>query len=308
MEGFAHQPVLLHEVVDLLAPRPGRVMLDGTAGGGGHAEALARGGARVVALDRDPAAVRATGERLRSYASAIVVRRSFAEALEVVHSLGLSGVDGALLDLGVSSVQLDTPARGFSFQTDGPLDMRMGPEGETAAEFLARVDEAELSGVLRDYGEEPFHRRVAREIKASARLETTRDLVEAVQRAVPRKAWPKKIHVATRTFQAVRLAVNRELEALDAFLRELPDLLRPLGRAAIISFHSLEDRRVKERFREFQGACRCPPGLPTCVCGAKATFRLLTRKAVKASEAEIARNARARSARLRAVEKLEEAA
>ncbi|MHB8417417.1 MAG: 16S rRNA (cytosine(1402)-N(4))-methyltransferase RsmH [Myxococcales bacterium] len=308
METFSHLPVLLDEAVSALQPAPGKVVLDGTCGGGGHSAALAGRGARVVALDRDPAAVRATAERLAPFAGSLALRRSFADALQLLAELGLPGLDGALLDLGVSSVQLDSPERGFSFQADGPLDMRMGPEGETAAELLARIDEAALSQLLRDLGEEPFHRRIARSIRRADRMATTRDLALAVERAVPRKAWPKRIHVATRTFQAIRIAVNRELEALERFLRELPLLLLPLGRAAIISFHSLEDRLVKRRFAELQGACRCPPGLPRCACGAKATFRLLTRRAIQASEGEIARNPRARSARLRSVEKLQEAA
>ncbi len=308
MNAFRHQPVLLAEVVSALEPAPGKVVLDGTCGGGGHAEALARGGARVVALDRDPAAVRATAERLATFPGAVVWRRNYAEAADVVAELGLAGVDGALLDLGVSSVQLDRPERGFSFRADGPLDMRMGGDGETAAELVARLEETELAAVLRDLGEEPFHRPIARSIKRAPRVETTRELAEAVERAVPRRAWPKKIHVATKTFQALRLAVNRELESLAKFLDDLPRLLSPLGRAAIISFHSLEDRMVKQRFAELQGVCRCPPGLPTCACGARATFRLLTRRAVKPSEAEMAQNPRARSARLRSVEKLQEAA
>jgi 16S rRNA (cytosine1402-N4)-methyltransferase len=308
MTAFAHQPVLLEEVVALLKPARGKVMLDGTAGGGGHAEALARGGARVIALDRDPAGVEATRSRLKGYEGCLALQRNFAESLAVVASLGLPPLDGALLDLGVSSVQLDRPERGFSFRAAGPLDMRMGSEGETASELLARVDEGELSTILAELGEESFHRPIARSIKQAQRMETTSDLVAAVERAVPRRAWPKKIHVATKTFQAIRLAVNHELESLAAFLGDLPALLAPLGRAAIISFHSLEDRLVKRRFVELQGACRCPPGLPTCGCGAKATFRLLSRKAIKAGEAELAANPRARSARLRSVEKLLEAA
>ncbi len=308
MEDFSHQPVMLTEVVSLLQPAAGKILLDGTAGGGGHAEALARGGARVVALDRDPAAVDAASARLRPFPGCVVLRRDYADALDVVASLGLDAVDGALLDLGVSSVQLDRPERGFSFRADGPLDMRMGPEGETARELIARLDERELSTLLRELGEEPFHGPIARSVKRADRMETTGDLAAAVERAVPRRAWPTRIHVATRTFQALRIAVNHELDSLDAFLRDLPALLRPRGRAAIISFHSLEDRRVKRRFEELRGRCSCPPRLPTCVCGARAGFRPLARKAVTAGEAERLGNPRARSAKLRAIEKLPEAA
>ncbi len=308
MSAFAHEPVLVEEVTALLQPAAGKVLLDGTAGGGGHAEALARRGARVVALDRDPAALRATAERLRPYRDCAVLRRDFGEAREAVASLGLPAIDGALLDLGVSSAQLDDPGRGFSFQADGPLDMRMGPEGETARELLARLSEEEIADILRELGEERFCRPIAREIKRAPRMETTRDLVAAVERAVPRRAFPAKIHVATRTFQAVRIAVNHELSSLDAFLRDAPALLRPRGRLAIISFHSLEDRRVKRRFAELRGRCTCPPRLPSCACGARASFRPLTGRAVRPGDPEIASNPRARSARLRAVEKLEAAA
>ena len=308
METFAHRSVLLDEVIELLRPAPGLVVLDGTAGGGGHSLALAQRGARVVALDRDAAAVEAAALELRPFPESVVLRERFGRATEVVKSLDLDGVDGALLDLGVSSVQFDRPERGFSFRASGPLDMRMGSEGESAGELLARLDEAELARLLRELGEEPFARPIARAIKRAARMETTIDLAEAVERAVPRRAWPERVHVATKTFQAIRLAVNQELEELDEFLSRLPELLRPRGRAAIISFHSLEDRRVKARFADLGGRCHCPPGLPVCGCGARATFRSLTRKAVRPGPDELARNPRARSAKLRAVEKLEEVA
>ncbi len=218
---------------------------------------------------------------------------------------GVAEVDGALLDLGVSSPQVDDPARGFSFGKPGPLDMRMGDEGETAAELLARLSEAELSQVIAEFGEEPFARRVARALKAAQPAPaTTGELAELIARAIPRKAWPKRIHPATRTFQALRIAVNRELEQLDQFLADLPALLKVGGRAAIISFHSLEDRRVKQGFRALEGRCTCPPGLPVCACGAGGNFKVLTKKSITASEAEVAENPRARSAHLRGVERL----
>jgi 16S rRNA (cytosine1402-N4)-methyltransferase len=306
---LAHVSVLLSQSVELLQPAPGKTLLDGTAGGGGHAEAFAERGARVIALDRDPAAVRSTRERLHRFgARCTVIQGNFSRAAELLPPLGVAGVDGALLDLGMSSPQIDQAERGFSFQAEGPLDMRMERKGETAAELLRRLDEAEIAVRLRELGDEPFARRIARSIKQAPRMETTLDLSEAVKRAVPRRSWPKRIHVATRTFQALRMTVNQELEALAAFLESLPTLLLPLGRAAIISFHSLEDRQVKRHFAALAGACRCPPRLPICVCGAGATFRLLTRKAIQADDAEIDRNPRARSARLRAVEKLKEAA
>lgn len=282
------------------------MLLDGTLGGGGHAEALLERGATVIGIDRDPRALAAATARLERYGQRFrSVRGNFSDAVELLAEGPGSAVpcDGVVLDLGVSSPQLDDPSRGFSFQHDGPLDMRMASEGTTAAEWLAEVDEQELAQALRDYGDEPFARKVARALK-SALPQTTFEAVEAVKSAIPRKAWPSKIHVATRSFQGLRIAVNRELDALASFLKSLPALLREGGVAAIISFHSLEDRAVKEAFRSLEGRCSCPPGMPVCGCGAKGGFRVLTRKAVVASEEEVARNPRARSARLRALERV----
>ncbi|HEY8209308.1 MAG TPA: 16S rRNA (cytosine(1402)-N(4))-methyltransferase RsmH [Myxococcaceae bacterium] len=300
---FEHRTVLLHEAVQLLQPRPGKVIVDGTVGGGGHAEALLERGAEVIGLDKDPRALRAASERLRSHGDRFrPVRSDFADAKAALGSLGRERADGLLLDLGVSSPQLDAPERGFSFQKDGPLDMRMSDEGETAAERIRRLSERELADEIYRYGEERFSRPIARALKQD-RPETTLQAAESVKRAVPRKAWPRGIHVATRTFQALRIGVNGELESLGRALEQLPSVLEPGGVAAIIAFHSLEDRMVKERFRDLSGRCVCPPGLPVCACGAKGDFAPLTRKAVQASEAEVAENPRARSARLRAVER-----
>jgi 16S rRNA (cytosine1402-N4)-methyltransferase len=309
--GFYHESVLAAEVVALLRPAPGKLLLDGTLGAGGHAELLLDGGAGVIGIDKDPRAVASATARLARYGEAFrAVRADFRDAKNVLAALGIAGVDGALVDLGVSSPQLDDPARGFSFRDSGPLDMRMAGEGETVAELLARVDERELARILSDYGEEPFARPVARAIKKAVvalgpgeALDTAR-LAEIVAAAIPRKAWPRRIHPATRTFQALRIAVNDELGALAAWLESLPSILKIGGRAAAIAFHSLEDRMVKERFRAFTRACTCPPDLPVCACGAQASFAAATRKAVKASEDEVARNPRARSARLRAVERI----
>ncbi|WP_248360368.1 16S rRNA (cytosine(1402)-N(4))-methyltransferase RsmH [Anaeromyxobacter oryzae] len=306
--GFVHEPVLAREVVEVLRPKPGELFLDGTLGGGGHSGLLLEAGARVIALDKDPRALAAATARLARFGEAFrAVRSDFRDAKNVLAALGLSGVDGALVDLGVSSPQLDEADRGFSFSRPGPLDMRMGEEGETLEDLLRRIDERELARILSEYGEEPFARPVARAIKAAVaqeeKLDTAR-LAEVVANAIPRKAWPRRIHPATRTFQALRIAVNDELGALAAWLDGLPSLLNPGGRAAAISFHSLEDRMVKERFRALTQACTCPPDLPVCACGAKAAFTAVTRKAIKASDEETARNPRARSARLRAVEKL----
>ena len=298
---FEHQTVLLDEAVSLLEPGAGRVIVDGTLGAGGHAEALLERGATVIGMDRDPRALAAATERLARFGGRFrPVEGNFAGVEAVLQG---QPVDGLLLDLGVSSPQLDDPARGFSFQRPGPLDMRMEDQGPTAAELIASTPERELERILREYGEEPFARAIARELKR-ALPRTTTDAAEVVKRAVPRKAWPKKIHVATRTFQALRIAVNRELDALDAALEAAPRILRRGGVAAIITFHSLEDRRVKQAFRALEGRCSCPPRLPVCVCGAQGSFAARTKKAITASEAEVEANPRARSAHLRAVEKV----
>jgi 16S rRNA (cytosine1402-N4)-methyltransferase len=307
-EDYLHEPVLAREVVELLRPGPGLLFLDGTLGGGGHAALFLEAGARVIGMDKDPRALAAASARLARYGEAFrAVRGDFRDAANVLKALGLDGVDGALVDLGVSSPQLDDPARGFSFRQGGPLDMRMGPEGQTLQELLARLDERELARLIRLYGEESFARPIARAIKRAVEAGQAGDtaaLAEVVAGAIPRKAWPHRIHPATRTFQALRIAVNDELGALARWLESLPTLVRPGGRAGAISFHSLEDRAVKEKFRALSQACICPPGMPVCGCGAAASFRQVTRKAVVASEDEVARNPRARSARLRVVEKL----
>ncbi len=302
-----HAPVLLDEVVALLRPAPGRVILDGTAGAGGHAYALAEGGATIIAFDQDPSARDLAQARLAKFGERCrVVLANFADAPATLKQLGVAELDGALLDLGVSSMQLDTPERGFSFRTDAPLDMRMGQGQDgrpSARERLAAADAAELADVIFELGEERFARGIARSIKRAPRMETTLDLVHAVEAAVPRGKWPKGIHVATRTFQAVRLWVNEELRALERFLAEMPGILAIGARVAIISFHSLEDRLVKRRFADLSGRCTCPPRLPVCGCGAGGGFRVLTKRPIVAGEAELLRNPRARSARLRAVEK-----
>jgi len=254
-------------------------------------------------VDRDPSAVTAARARLAGSDRFRALEGRAGELESLLGPMGLLPVDGLLLDLGVSSPQLDTPERGFSFQTEGPLDMRMGRTGETAAELIARLSEHELSALLRELGEEPFARPIARALKRDLPT-TTFAAVESIKGAVPRKAWPSKVHVATRTFQALRIAVNDELGELDRVLTALPRLLRIGGRAAVIAFHSLEDRAVKQAFRTLEGRCTCPPGLPVCACGARGTFRVLTRRAVQASDAEVERNPRARSARLRAVERV----
>lgn len=300
---FIHQTVLLREAVEALRPEEGKVIVDATLGGGGHAEALLGRGATVIGVDRDPRALAAARERLASSTRFRAIQGNFGDLEELLSREGVLPVQGVLADLGVSSPQLEEASRGFSFQQDGPLDMRMGDEGPTAAELIASSSERELADGLRELGEEPFARSIARELKR-ARPATTFEAVAAVQRAVPRKAWPRRIHMATRTFQALRMAVNAELESLRRLLGSLPRLLSVGGVAAVISFHSLEDRMVKQAFRDLQGRCTCPPGLPVCACGAPGSFAAVTHKAVTPSAEEVERNPRARSAHLRAVERI----
>ena len=307
MSAFLHRTVLQQEAVSLLAAAPGKLILDGTLGGGGHALALLEAGARVVGLDQDPAALAAARERL-SGRDVVIAHGNFRDARAVLDGLGLGDVDGALVDLGVSSPQLDDPARGFSFREGGPLDMRMDPtRGQPLSERLDEWDDRALTRILDSLGEERFARRIAREIQrahAEHRLADTRQLAELVAASIPRKAWPKHIHPATRTFQALRIAVNDELGALAGWLSELPRIVARGGRAAAISFHSLEDRMVKQGFAKLATGCICPPLLPVCACGRTAQWKVLTKKPVEAGEDEVAANPRARSARLRAVERL----
>jgi len=301
---FVHATVLLDEAVALLAPKEGAVILDCTLGGGGHTEGLLARGAEVIALDRDPRAREAASLRLAPYGARFrPLAGNFAQARALLDAAGVDKVDGLLADLGVSSPQLDVAERGFSFSRPGPLDMRMGPDAEPLADYLARASEQELAAAIRDYGEEPFARPIARALKARTFADTA-ELAAAIGGAIPRKAWPTKIHPATRTFQALRIAVNGELAALDALLAALPELIAPGGRAAFISFHSLEDRRVKDALRALLSHCTCPPNLPVCVCGRPGDLRALTPKPVTASLSAVAQNPRARSAKLRAVERV----
>jgi 16S rRNA (cytosine1402-N4)-methyltransferase len=306
---FEHESVLADEITAYLRPAPGKLLLDGTLGGGGHSARLLAEGAHVIGVDKDPRALAAAQARLARYGEAFrAVRADFRDARNVLDALGISGVDGALVDLGVSSPQFDVAERGFSFSRPGPLDMRMADEGETLAQLLARIDVRDLERILREYGEEPFARSIARAVKAAVEDESegldTAALAEVVASAIPRRAWPRRIHPATRTFQALRIAVNDELGALAAWLGQLPAVLNVGGRAAAISFHSLEDRMVKQRFRDLSQTCTCPPDLPVCACGAQPAFEQVTRKAVVPSDAEVNQNPRARSAKLRVVEKI----
>lgn len=311
-DAFRHVSVMPGEVLELLDPQPGGIYLDGTVGGGGHARLILEASSpdgRLIGFDRDPAALTATAAMLAAFGERVTLcRGSFAALDHQLATLGVTQVDGILLDLGVSSHQLDTPERGFSFREDGPLDMRMDPaQPASAADLLARADAGELKRIFREYGEERWAGRIAREIvrvRGEAPVLTTRQLAELVCRAVPGGYVPQRIHPATRVFQALRIAVNGELEALEAGLAAALRSLRPGGRLAVISFHSLEDRLVKQGFRAAANPCSCPPRLPVCVCGRKAEAKILTPRGIRPAEAEIIANPRARSAVLRAVEKL----
>src|SRR5262245_24507834 len=304
--GAAHVPVLVGQVVGGLRPRPGARLVDGTIGLGGHAAALlaAAPDTTLLGLDRDPVALEKTRARLASYGDRVRLREaSFAEVDDAFAALGWDGADAILLDLGVSSMQLDDGARGFSFRAEAPLDMRMGPSAErTAGDLVNAADEQELARILREHGEEPRARAIARAIVRARPLTTTTRLADLVARVVG--GGKPGIHPATRTFQALRIAVNDELGALDAFLADGWKRLRPGGRLAILAYHSLEDRRVKQAFRWWAADCHCPPHVVRCACGWRPTVRLVTTKAIVADGDEVARNPRARSARLRIVERL----
>ena len=310
-EKFSHKSVLLDASVDALHVRPDGVYVDGTAGGGGHSFAIAsrlRDGGRLIAIDRDPDAIRAAGERLRPFANRVtLVQDNYANLPAVLRDLSVPAVDGIFLDLGVSSHQFDAPERGFSYRTDAPLDMRMSRSGPSAADLVNRADRAELTRILREYGEERFASRIAaRIVEARQRkpVETTGELVDIIRGAIPAAARRQGPHPARRTFQALRIAVNGELDALGSLLDRALELLEPGGRLAVITFQSLEDRMVKRRFAEWARGCICPPEFPVCVCGRHPQARVLFPKGVVPSPEELERNPRSRSARLRAVEKM----
>ena len=304
--GGAHVPVLEGPVVGGLRPRPGARLVDGTIGLGGHAAALLAAAPDTVllGLDHDAVALEKTRARLAPFGDRVrLVESSFAQIDAVLADVGWDAADAILLDLGVSSMQLDDAARGFSFRAEAPLDMRMGPGApRTAADVVNHSDERELAGILRDYGEEPRARAIARAIVRARPLTTTTALADLVARVVGRSKPGH--HPATRTFQAIRIAVNDELAALDAFLADGWRRLRPGGRLAILAYHSLEDRRVKTAFRHWAASCHCPPHVLRCVCGWRPTVELVTTRAIRPDTEERNRNPRARSARLRIVERL----
>ena len=304
-----HIPVLLDETMHWLRPRPGGVYLDATLGGGGHAEAILERilpGGRLIGIDRDDAAIDAAARRLQRFGEAVViVRDNFAAIKEVLARQDLQQVDGILFDLGASSMQFAEAERGFSFQESGPLDMRMDRrQSTTAADLVNRLPERDLADLIWRYGEERWSRRIARGIVAARPLETTEELAGLVARSIPRRAWPRGLHPATRTFQALRIAVNDELLNLEKALPNAAEVLREAGRLCAITFHSLEDRTIKHTFLRLSRGCTCPPGTSACTCGGQRWLRVLTKKPVTPSPEEIARNPRARSAKLRAAERI----
>jgi 16S rRNA (cytosine1402-N4)-methyltransferase len=306
-----HVPVMVKEVLEWLDPRPPGVYVDATVGAGGHAEAIleriARGG-RLIGIDRDAGALAMAAQRLERFGTAVALRHANYTAIrEVVAEAGVETVDGIVMDLGASSMQLEAPERGFSFTRPGPLDMRMDPEQDlTAADLVNKLSEEELQHIIRTYGEERWARRIARQIVRIRPLQTTDQLAAAVANAIPRRAWPRGIHPATRTFQALRIATNRELESLEQVIPGAVGTLRGGGKICVITFHSLEDRIVKHTYLRLSRGCICPPGSPTCTCDGRRWLNVLTRKPIVASPDEVIANPRARSAKLRVAERVVE--
>lgn len=309
---FVHQPVMLQEVLEGLALRPGGIYVDCTLGGAGHSEAILKNigpSGRLVGLDQDPAALAAAKNRLAAWSGRVdLVRANFSQLKEVLDRLSLQGVDGVLFDLGVSSYQLDNPARGFSYQHDSALDMRMDPDQEiTAAELVNRMTAEELKRIIAIYGEERWASRIASfiaEERKNRPILTTGQLVDIIKKAVPAGARREGPHPAKRTFQALRIEVNRELEILKDAVQWALLSLRPGGRICVITFHSLEDRIIKDLFRGLSSPCSCPKDFPVCVCGGQKLIKLINTRPLVPSSSEIDANPRARSAKLRIAERI----
>ena len=301
---FVHKPVLFQETIDSLAIRPEGTYIDGTAGGGGHSEAILQRltTGRLLSIDQDPDAIAACTERLSRYPGSVIRRGNFSQMGEIAAGCGIREADGVLLDIGVSSYQLDTPERGFSYHADAPLDMRMSQEGPTAADLVNTLSWQKLAETISRYGEDKNAVRIAKAIVAAREkgpIRTTLQLADIVRQAVPAAVRREPGHPARKTFQALRIATNGELDRLSEGLDAAFSLLRPGGRLAVITFHSLEDRMVKKRMNDWCTGCICPPDFPVCVCGRKPQAELLYKKGLAPSEKELAENPRARSARLR---------
>lgn len=311
MSEFHHVSVLLQECLDGLNIRPNGIYVDGTLGGAGHSSRIAQRltTGRLIGIDRDPVALAAAGERLKPWKDRVtLVHSNFCEIKQVLSDLQIPGVDGILLDLGVSSPQLDDGQRGFSYMADAPLDMRMnGEDALTAREVVNTWPQEELKRILYTYGEERYAPQIAAAIcrrREEAPIETTLELVDIIRSAMPAAALREKQHPAKRSFQAIRIAVNDELGSVEKVMADAIPLLNPGGRLAVITFHSLEDRIVKNAMAEAAKGCTCPPNFPVCVCGKKPQVKLISRKPIVSGEAELAENPRARSAKLRVCEKL----
>ena len=311
MSEFYHVSVLLEECIDGLNIKPDGIYVDGTLGGAGHSSQIAKRltTGTLIGIDRDPVALKAAGQRLAPYGDRVkLVHSNFCEIKQVLEDLGIDGVDGVLLDLGVSSPQLDDGSRGFSYMADAPLDMRMNNEDPlTAADVVNTWSQEELKRILYDYGEERYAPRIAEAIcrrRAEKPIETTLELVDIIRGAMPAAALREKQHPAKRSFQAIRIAVNDELGSVEKVMRDAIPCLNPGGRLAIITFHSLEDRIVKNGMANAAKGCTCPPSFPVCVCGKKPKVKLISRKPITSTQEELDRNPRARSAKLRVCEKL----
>ncbi len=300
---FVHKSVLFDEAIKALDLNENKIIVDGTAGGGGHSGEIAKRAKRVISIDQDPDAITVLNERLGDKENVTIVHDNYSNIKNIISNLNIEKIDGLLLDLGVSSFQLDTAERGFSFHKDAPLDMRMSKSGLSAYDVVNNYDERQLADIIYRYGEEKFSRRIAANIvKARAKkpIETTFELVDIIKSSMPQKAM-RDAHPARRTFQAIRIEVNAELDVLKSTLEDAFDILAPSGRIAIITFHSLEDRIVKEQFAKWCQGCTCPKEFPVCVCGKKPKGK--TFKSISPSKEELEENPRARSSRLRIFEK-----
>ena len=306
---FNHYSVMLHETIDELNVQPDGIYMDGTLGGGGHSLEICKrlDGGHLYGIDQDEAAIKAASERLKDHLDKVTILRSnYCNAVELLKENGVSGLNGIVLDLGVSSYQLDTGERGFSYRYDAPLDMRMDTRQEqTAKDLINHSSEMELYGIIRDYGEDPFAKNIAKHIvraRAEKEIETTFELNEIIKAAIPAK-MRQNGHPSKQTFQAIRIALNHELDVLKNSLDDMIDMLVPGGRICIITFHSLEDRIVKNIFRTNENPCTCPPSFPTCVCGKVSKGKVITRKPILPSEEELEVNSRSKSAKLRVFER-----
>ena len=307
---FNHYSVMLHETIDELNVQPDGIYMDGTLGGGGHSLEICKRlkSGHLYGIDQDEAAIKAASERLKDHLDKVTILRSnYCNAVELLKENGVSGLNGIVLDLGVSSYQLDTGERGFSYRYDAPLDMRMDTRQEqTAKDLINHSSEMELYGIIRDYGEDPFAKNIAKHIvraRAEKEIETTFELNEIIKAAIPAK-MRQNGHPSKQTFQAIRIALNHELDVLKNSLDDMIDMLVPGGRICIITFHSLEDRIVKNIFRTNENPCTCPPSFPTCVCGKVSKGKVITRKPILPSEEELEVNSRSKSAKLRVFERI----